>query len=96
MIKVLKPSSGKADQAPEEECDRLWWPDDVARFLGLKRKGVYGMAERGVLPSTKVGGRLRFDPVAIRKWVRSNHRGPVDDTMIDSQARVPLKRGGSL
>jgi len=37
-------------------------PKKLPRFLGLTRKGVYGLAEASHLPSIKVGGRLRFDP----------------------------------
>jgi excisionase family DNA binding protein len=75
--------------------DRLWTPDEVAHFLGLTRKGVYGLAERRLLPSIKVGARLRFDPADIRRWVSAHRRGPIDGKLAGSQARVSLERGSS-
>jgi len=78
---------------PTDVSDRLWTPDEVAHFLGLSRKGVYGLAERRLLPSVKVGNRLRFDPADIRRWVSSHRRGPIDDKLAGSQARVSLERG---
>lgn len=87
----------EADSAPRSSApDRLWRPEEVAHFLGLTRKGVYGLAERRILPSIKVGGRLRFDPVDIRKWVSSQRREAVDGRLAGSQARVSLERGSSL
>jgi len=86
----------EADSAPRSSAsDRLWRPEDVAHFLGLTRKGVYGLAERRILPSIKVGARLRFDPADIRKWVSSQRREAVDGKLVDSQARVSLERGSS-
>jgi excisionase family DNA binding protein len=90
-----EPRTGDADSSPGAEADRLWRPEEVARFLGLTRKGVYGLAERRILPSIKVGGRLRFDSADIRRWVCAHRRGSFDGTLIDSQARVSLKEGSS-
>jgi hypothetical protein len=88
---------GDAELSPGAEADRLWRPEEVARFLGLglTRKGVYGLAERRILPSIKVDGRLRFDPADIRRWVCAHRRRSFDGTLIDSQARVSLKEGSS-
>ncbi len=80
---------------PNGHDDRLWRPEDVARFLGLTRKGVYGLAERRILPSIKVGGRLRFDPADVRAWVSAHRREAVGAKLDLDQARVSLGRGGS-
>lgn len=55
-------------------AEQLWTVTDVAHFLKLSVKGVYGLAEQRVLPSIKVGGRLRFDPNDIHAWVLKNRR----------------------
>jgi len=57
-----------------EYVDRLWSVQDLACYLGLTIKGTYGLAERRAIPSLKVGGRLRFDPAAIRAWVRDRQQ----------------------
>jgi excisionase family DNA binding protein len=54
--------------------DRLWTVVDVGHYLNLSKKGVYGLAERRVIPSVKVGGRLRFLPADIHAWVLKNRR----------------------
>ncbi len=48
--------------------------EEVAELLRLTPKGVYGLSERGVIPSIKVGGRLRFDPSVVVDWVRNARR----------------------
>jgi excisionase family DNA binding protein len=41
----------------------------AAEYLGLTRKAVYALVERGRLPHRKPGGRLLFDKAALRAWV---------------------------
>lgn len=48
----------------------LWDAQDVARYLKVSRSWVYHRAEAGLLPCIRVGGLLRFDPVAIRASAR--------------------------
>lgn len=48
--------------------DTLWNVDDVARFGKTSRSWVYQRAAAGLLPCLKVGGLLRFDPAAIKKF----------------------------
>jgi excisionase family DNA binding protein len=68
-IAHLPAGAGAHNQHPR----RLWMACEVAEVLRLSTKGVYALAERGALPSVKVGSRLRFDPVDILEWV-SQHR----------------------
>jgi excisionase family DNA binding protein len=42
------------------------------RFCVASRSWVYLMAQSGRLPSLKVGGLLRFDPDAVRAFVRGD------------------------
>jgi excisionase family DNA binding protein len=51
--------------------DSLWSATDVARYLKVSRSWVYHRAEAGLLPYLRVGGLLRFDPSAIRAFVRA-------------------------
>lgn len=54
----------------ERVKDALWDKDDVALFLKRSASSVSQMAEEGALPSFKIGGHRRFDPSAVREWVR--------------------------
>jgi excisionase family DNA binding protein len=54
----------------ENQHDTLWTAEDVAAFLKTSRSWVYGAAQRGALPSLKIGGLLRFEPAAIRAFIK--------------------------
>jgi excisionase family DNA binding protein len=62
--------------------EALWDVRDVARFLKASVSWVYKAAERGDLPSTRIGGLLRFDPGAVRAVAvgLSDSRGSVERT----------------
>jgi excisionase family DNA binding protein len=61
--------------APSTEDWELWTWREVARALKVSRSWVYAKAERGELPSLRVGGLLRFDPSEIRRFVTSSPTG---------------------
>ena len=44
---------------------RAWTVDDVADFLRIHRRTVLKMAERGDIPSVRLGKLYRFDPARI-------------------------------
>jgi len=52
--------------------DRLWTVKDVMRFCVASRSWVYLMAQSGRLPSLKIGGLVRFDPDAVRTFVKGD------------------------
>lgn len=56
----------------ELDADRqgLWNTKDVAAFLRVSRSWVYHQAEAGLLPCMRVGSLLRYEPDAIRRFVR--------------------------
>jgi excisionase family DNA binding protein len=54
---------------------RLWSVRELATFLKLTPKGVYGLCERNAIPYIRVGTRLRFEPRAVTAWLR--HRRDV-------------------
>jgi excisionase family DNA binding protein len=62
---------------PEHSTEdwELWTWREVARALKVSRSWVYAKAERGELPSLRVGGLLRFDPSEIRRFATSSPTG---------------------
>jgi excisionase family DNA binding protein len=56
--------------AKSPAAESLWTADDVARFLRVSRSWVYHRAEAGELPCLRIGGLLRFEPDAVRAFMR--------------------------
>lgn len=53
-----------------ELAKRLLTPGEVAEFLALPVRTLYTWRYRGEgPPALKVGGHLRYDPVALRRWL---------------------------
>jgi excisionase family DNA binding protein len=52
--------------------EALWDAKDVAAYLKASTKWVYLHASRGTLPCLHVGGLRRFEPEAIRAWMRGS------------------------
>lgn len=52
-------------------CDRLWSCKDVADFLGVPVGTLYSwrITQDGP-PAFKLGKHLRYDPEAVRAWLR--------------------------
>jgi excisionase family DNA binding protein len=55
----------------------LWTVRDLADHLKASRSWVYARAESGELPCIRLGGLLRFNPAAIRKWVEQQQGASV-------------------
>jgi excisionase family DNA binding protein len=51
---------------------RLLTPGEAAAYLGLKLDTVYKKARMRELPSVKVGRSLRFDVVALNRYVEQH------------------------
>ena len=66
-------------------AEQLWTVRECAAFLRLGRNAIYEMAERGELPSFRIGSRVRFVPAEVRAWVE-RQRAP-------SAAVVPIGAG---
>jgi hypothetical protein len=58
--------------AAELAGDTLWTAQDVARFLRKSIRWVYGEAAIDAIPCRRIGGSLRFEPEAVRAWVRGD------------------------
>ena len=51
--------------------ERLIGYDELARMLGIKKGTAYSWVCRNQIPHIRISGRLvRFDPEAIRRWVK--------------------------
>ena len=59
----------------EPADDRLWTARDVARFLSFHPNTVYLWAAQRKLPCVRLGGRLRFMPRDINRWLLARKEG---------------------
>lgn len=51
--------------------ERFFTPEDVSRLLGVPVKTLYQWRSlRQGPPGFRVGRHLRYDPVAVERWVR--------------------------
>jgi predicted DNA-binding transcriptional regulator AlpA len=58
-------------KATPAERDRLWTPDEVARFLGVPVATLYRWRYLGTGPKPgRVGRHLRYDPAEVIAWFR--------------------------
>jgi len=76
-------SETASQQVPRPEP--LWTVRDMQSLLRLGRNTVYDLATRGVLPSIRIGSRVRFEPVKIRAWLEAR--------AAQSAQVLPLRRG---
>jgi excisionase family DNA binding protein len=56
---------------------------DVAEYLKVTEKTVYGLAQKGKIPGFKVGGQWRFKREDIDQWLE------------DGKEAATTKKGGS-
>lgn len=49
--------------------NKLLKPKEVADLLGFEIKTIYNWVSERRIPHSKIGGKLRFDEVAIRDWM---------------------------
>jgi predicted DNA-binding transcriptional regulator AlpA len=68
---MSKPPMGTEEIQQEEG---LWDANDVGRFVKASRSWVYQQAQAGRLPCVKIGGLLRFEPAAIRAFIKGQGR----------------------
>jgi hypothetical protein len=58
---------------PEVPC-LLWCDRQAGAAIGLTVKRVEDLSLAGLLPGLKIGRTWRFDPDAIRAWVKGSGR----------------------
>lgn len=57
--------------------ESLWDVGELAKFLKVSRSWVYQAAAAGNVPCIRIGAALRFEPEAIRAWMRGEKGGRV-------------------
>jgi excisionase family DNA binding protein len=57
------------------EKPRALLVSEVAEVLNISERLVYRMAKDGIIPSIRIAGCIRFDPLALARWLRANGRG---------------------
>ena len=57
-------------EEPTGEQFPLWDVNEVAAFMRVSRSWVYQRVEAGLIPHLRLGGLVRFEPEAIKKFVR--------------------------
>lgn len=62
--------AARPDPATAAEAPELWTVHQVAEFLQCSESDVYRKAEAGQIPRLKLGGKVRFDPDAVRAYAR--------------------------
>ncbi|HZZ86682.1 MAG TPA: helix-turn-helix domain-containing protein [Anaeromyxobacteraceae bacterium] len=67
---MMTTDTKKIDENPNEPFG-LWTAEDVARWAKTSRSWVYQHAAAGLIPCIKVGGLLRFEPQAVKKFFLS-------------------------
>ena len=63
------------DEPTGQILEPLWDANQAAKFMGVSRSWVYQRVEAGLLPHIRVGGLVRFEPEAIRKFLRHDRVG---------------------
>ena len=72
----MKPSTSLT--ASSRFPDLLWNEDDLAAVIGISVKRVQQLARQGLLPAFKLGRNWRFDPDAIRTWIKGSAKSEQD------------------
>jgi len=44
---------------------------ELAESLSLSSKQIYALVSKGYIPSYRIAGSIRFDPVRVANWLRS-------------------------
>jgi excisionase family DNA binding protein len=81
--------------------EALWRVREVAEFLRVSTSWVYKAAERGDLPSVRLGANLRFLPESIRDFVagkafEASTAGPAEDRSLTCSQQSDLKSTDGL
>jgi excisionase family DNA binding protein len=57
------------DEAPTRS-ERLWSVEEVAEYLGLSPKTLYGWrCRKSGPPSYRLGNKVRYRPAEVQEWV---------------------------
>jgi excisionase family DNA binding protein len=62
-----------------EQILPLWKFEDVAEYLSVSPSHVRRLVSQRKIPSFKIGGSRRFDPLAVKEWVEAHETVEGDD-----------------
>jgi len=60
-----------------DKLDRWLTIDEVAGYIKMSRTKLYGMAQRGEVPASKIGNQWRFDREEIDNWMKAHATGAI-------------------
>ncbi len=57
------------------KIDKWLTIDELAGYIKMSRTKLYGMAQRGEVPASKIGTQWRFDREEIDQWMKAHATG---------------------
>jgi excisionase family DNA binding protein len=75
---------------PTSGPDEILTLQEVATYLKLAERTVYGYAQKGLVPGIKVGSSWRFRKADIDRWLDEQRRLTEQSTSKRAQTRKPL------
>ncbi len=58
-----------------DKIDKWLTIDELASYIKMSRTKLYGMAQRGEIPASKIGNQWRFDRKEIDQWMKAHATG---------------------
>ena len=58
-----------------DKIDKWLTIDELAGYIKMSRTKLYGMAQRGEIPASKIGTQWRFDREEIDQWMKAHATG---------------------
>lgn len=53
---------------------------EVAEILSMSTHRIYELTRRGILPHTRIGRQIRYDPMRLREWIDAGGTDGRDET----------------
>lgn len=69
--------------------------DDLAHYLQVPKSSLYKLAQGGRVPGHKVGKHWRFHKEAIDRWLTSTDAAAPTITVVPTDGRARVRRGGA-
>jgi excisionase family DNA binding protein len=66
-----------SNEQDPDSGENLWDVSELAGFLKVSRSWVYQSVAAGNVPVIRIGAALRFEPGAIRAWMRGERGGKI-------------------
>jgi excisionase family DNA binding protein len=58
-----------------DTIDKWLTIEELAGYIKMSRTKLYGMAQRGEIPASKIGNQWRFDREEIDRWMKAHATG---------------------